>query len=38
MDYDAFLTEVLALHPHKTDEQCGGGIAEAPGEGTSRRA
>jgi hypothetical protein len=38
MDYDALLTEVFALLPHKTGEQCGGGIAEAPGEGTSRRA
>jgi hypothetical protein len=38
MDDDALLTEVLALLPHKTGEQCGGGIAEVPGEGTSRRA
>jgi len=37
MDYDAILAEVRALLPHKTGEQCGGGIAEAPGAGTSRR-
>jgi hypothetical protein len=38
MDYDALLTKVLALLSHKTGEQCSGGIAEAPGEGTTRRA